>query len=187
MDIEALLKLSKPQFVPPLHQSFKPAVIFDRIVCDYINKSGAGVPLAIGIERGDQALSVYRTQCLDEGSACAALNLPYAERLVKTLLWQRGGWRVIVGGPSSVGEHIRRVCSRGGPRTFDVDFMSSVYEHPFTVEITKADKVPAPTENTVRLAKCRKYFPRFHTSSPARYSRRCWLKSKDSIRTSPVH
>jgi predicted NBD/HSP70 family sugar kinase len=109
------------------------------------------VPLVLGLERGDHSLSVYRTQCLDEGADSVALNLPYAERVVKMLLWQRGGWRIMVGGPPSVGEHIRRVYSRGGPRAFDADFMAGVYEHPFTVEITEADKVPAPNEGTVRL------------------------------------
>ena len=32
-----------------------------------------------------------------------------------------------------------------------MDFMANVYEHPFTVEITDADKVPAPNEGSVRL------------------------------------
>jgi predicted NBD/HSP70 family sugar kinase len=134
-----------------LHRSFTPAVIFNRNFSHFVNNSGRGVPLVIGLERGDGSISVYRTQCFDEGSESAALNLPFAERLVKMLLWQRGGWRVVVGGPPTLGEHIRRVYSRGGPRTFDVDFMANVYEHPFTVDIMEAEKVPAPNEGTVRL------------------------------------
>ena len=109
------------------------------------------MPLVIGLERGDNSLSVYRTVCLDEGSESAALNLVFAERVVKMLLWQRGGWRIIVGGPQSVGEHIRRVYSMGGARKFDAEFMANVYEHPFKVDITGADKVPAPNEGSVRL------------------------------------
>ena len=31
-----------------------------------------------------------------EDVPAAALNLPYAERVVKMLLWQRGGWKVSV-------------------------------------------------------------------------------------------
>ena len=65
------------------------------------------------------------------------------------LLWQRGGWKVTVGGPRSVGEHIRHVYSAQGARAFDAEFMGGVYEHPFTVEITEADEVPAPSEGTV--------------------------------------
>ena len=105
----------------------------------------------IGLERGDRSFSVYRTECLDEASDSAALNLPIAERLVKMLLWQKGGWRVVIGGPRSVGEHIRQVYSTQGARAFDANFMGGVYEHPFTVEITEADKVPEAREDTVRL------------------------------------
>jgi len=151
VDIEALLKVSSPKFVPPLHRTFSPAVLFNHNFCKFVNNSGRGVPLVIGLERGGQSLSVYRTQCLDEGSESAALNLPFAERLVKMLLWQKGGWRVIVGGPKSVGEHIRAVYSGAGERKFDADFMGGVYEHPFTVDITEAHKVPPPNEGTVRL------------------------------------
>ena len=104
MDIDSHFELAKPKITPYLHRTFTPAVIFNHSFCDFINNSGNGVPLAIGLERGDHSFSVYRTQCLDEGSPSAALNFPYAERLVKMLLWQRGGWRVVVGGPPSVGE-----------------------------------------------------------------------------------
>ncbi|MGO8816027.1 MAG: ROK family protein [Terriglobia bacterium] len=151
MNTEALLRLSKPQFIPPLHATFTPAVNFNRHFCDFVNKSGHGVPLVIGLERGDNSLSVYRTVCLDEGAESADLNLVYAERVVKMLLWQRGGWRIMVGGPPSVGEHIRRVYSTAGARKFDAEFMADVYEHPFTVDITGADKIPAPHEGSVRL------------------------------------
>jgi predicted NBD/HSP70 family sugar kinase len=151
LNTEALLRLSKPQFIPPLHRSFTPAVIFNHHFCDFVNNSGHGVPLVIGLERGDNSLSVYRTVCLDEGAESADLNLVYAERVVKMLLWQRGGWRIMVGGPPSVGEHIRRVYSLEGARKFDAEFMANVYEHPFTVDITGADKVPAPHEGSVRL------------------------------------
>ena len=151
LDFRAILDLSKPQCVPPLHPTFTPAALVTRSFGDWINKSGRGVPLVIGLERGNHSISVYRTQCLDEAADSAQLNLPYAERLVKMLLWQRGGWRVIVGGPPSVGEHIRRVYSSQGPRAFDADFMGGVYEHPFTVEIAEANAVPAPSEGTVRL------------------------------------
>ena len=151
MDLSEIYRLSKPKLAPPLHPSFIPLVHINHNFQDYVAKSERGVPLVIGIERGDQSLSVFRTRCLDEGSASAEMNLTYAERLVKTLLWQRGGWRVIMGGPPSVGEHIRQVYSQAGPRRFDSDFMAGIYERPFTVEVTDAANVPAPREGTVRL------------------------------------
>ena len=94
---------------------------------------------------------IFKTQCFAEGTGYNSLNLPYAERLVKMLLWQRGGWRVVVGGPRSIGEHIQQVYSGRGARAFDAEFMGGVYEHPFTVETTDAEKVPQSAEETIAL------------------------------------
>jgi predicted NBD/HSP70 family sugar kinase len=143
--------LSNPLVIPPLHKSFIPAALWNREFLNAVRESGRAVPLSIALERGDRQISVFRTECFDENSDSAHLNLQYAERLVKFLLWQRGGWRVIIGGPRSVGEHIRKTYALGGARAFDADFMGGVYEHPFTVEITDADKVPSPNEGTMPL------------------------------------
>jgi predicted NBD/HSP70 family sugar kinase len=137
--------------VPPLHPEFAPAALANRAFLKAVRESGRSTALVIALERGDESVSVYRTECFDEGAATAPLNLPYAERLVKMLLWQRGGWKVNIGGPRSVGQHIRQVYSAEGARAFDAEFMGGVYEQPFTVEITEAAKVPEASEGTVPL------------------------------------
>jgi predicted NBD/HSP70 family sugar kinase len=88
---------------------------------------------------------------LDEATNAAALNFPYAERLVKMLLWQRGGWRVFIGGPRSIGEYIQQVYSPQGARAFDAEFMAGVYERTFTIVITDPEKVPELSEGTLAL------------------------------------
>jgi predicted NBD/HSP70 family sugar kinase len=150
-ELARLAEMAKPSMVPPLHKNFRPASLANRAFLDLVHKSGKGVPLVIGLERGDGSISVFRTECFDESAESAALNLPYAERLAKFLLWQRGGWRFIIGGPRSVGEHIKQTYSASGARSFDSNFMGGVYEHPFTVEITSPEKVPEPSEGTMRL------------------------------------
>jgi hypothetical protein len=67
------------------------------------------------------------------------------------LLWQKGGWRVIVGGPRSIGDYIRQMYSAGGARAFAAGFMSGVYQHPFTVQVTHPEGIPEPSEETVAL------------------------------------
>jgi len=151
--MKELAELAKPPIVPPLHRRFSPAALANRAFLTLVRKSGQGVPLAIAVERGDRSVSVFTTHCFDERATNASLNLPYAERLVKMLLWQRGGWRVVVGGPKSVGEHIRRVYSPAGARAFDFEFMAGVYEKPFSVEITDPEKIPQPSEGTVALGR----------------------------------
>lgn len=148
---QALSELARPAIVPPLHSSFCPAALANRAFLKAVDESGNAVPLAIALERGNGQISVFHTRCFDESSPSAELNLPYAERLIKFLLWSRGGWRIVIGGPRSVFEHIKRVYAPGGDRAFDAEFMADVFEHPFTVELIDIDKVPDPNEGTVRL------------------------------------
>src|SRR5579859_1181387 len=149
--MKELADFAKPQIEPPLHPRLRPAVLANQAYLKAVRESGRAVPLVIGLERHQGHCSVFRTHCFGEGSDFARLNLPYAERLVKMLLWQRGGWRVVIGGPRSIGEHIQRVYSAGGVRAFDAEFMAGVYEQPFTVEIADAGAVREPSEGTVSL------------------------------------
>ena len=76
------------------------------------------MPLVIALERADGAVSRYDTVAFPNSHSHADANLFYAERLVKFLLWARGGWKVTIGGPASIGDHIRAVYSAGGERNF---------------------------------------------------------------------
>src|SRR3954464_5979215 len=91
------LKLVEPSFVPPLDPDFRPAVLANRAFVEAVAQSGTGVPLVLGVERLNGELSRYETTVYAEDHPDADANLPYAERIVKFLLWQRGGWRVHVG------------------------------------------------------------------------------------------
>jgi predicted NBD/HSP70 family sugar kinase len=145
--------LAKPRVVPPLHARFSPAVLVNHAYLKAVRDSGKGVPLVIALERHAGFVSVYKTECFDDSHEASSLNFPFAERLVKLLLWKHGGWRIVVGGPRSVGQHIREAYSPRGARAFDAEFMGGVYEHPFTVEITSPEKTPAPSEGTMALGR----------------------------------
>ncbi|MCL4692237.1 MAG: ROK family protein [Candidatus Hydrogenedentes bacterium] len=147
-------KLIKPNFVPPLEEGYRPAVLANRAFRAEVEASGEGVPLVLGLERADGSVSRYETQVFPEGHARAQANLFYVERLVKFLLWQRGGWKVYVGGPRSIGEHIAKVYAMGGAREFDFKFMGEdVYEHTFTVLPCDVSEVPAENETTQALGR----------------------------------
>lgn len=148
-----LYELAPAHIKPALHPQYAPAVLANHAFLKMVRDSGRSVPLVIGLERGEGSISVYETSVFDEGHPSSPMNLQYAERTMKMLLWQRGGWRVIVGGPKSIGGHLRQVYSASGARVFDFNFMGGVYEKPFTVEITSPDDVPSPSENTMRLGR----------------------------------
>jgi len=138
----------QPKIVPVLDREFCPASLYNRKFLEAVNSSGKAIPLKIAIERGNGLISTYETKVFDDSHEMSKANFLYVERLVKTLLWAKGGWKVTVGGSESVGNFIKEAYSDGGIREFDAKFMSKVYEKPFTVEVTDYAKVPQAKEET---------------------------------------
>jgi len=136
------------RYTPSLDKNFIPAALYNRAFLKAVKESGKGFPLRIAIERHDGLISTYDTEVFAENCGMDEANFFYVERLVKTLLWIRGGWKIIIGGPRSIGEYIKKAYSQNGIRAFDEKFMGNVYEKPFTVEITDVDKVPAAKEES---------------------------------------
>lgn len=141
------LRLLPPRFVPPLDPDFRPAALASRAYRNDVRASGCGVPLVIALERDGGAVSRYDTIVFPDGHPRSAETLDYAERLVKFLLWARGGWKIVLGGPAGVGAHVRAVYSPGGARAFDVEFMGDrVYQRPLVVECCEAGQAPPRRE-----------------------------------------
>jgi predicted NBD/HSP70 family sugar kinase len=130
----------KPAVTAPLDPGFQPAVLFNRNYAQSVRAAGDGVPLVLGLERECGLLSRFETMVKPKGDA---ETLRYAERIVKFLLWARGGWKLHVGGPKAIGQHLQRVYSARGARKFDCDMMALAYGKKFEVVLTSPGKVPA--------------------------------------------
>src|SRR4030042_6741531 len=142
------IKLVTPQIIPPLDYEFRPASLASRTLQNECSERS--VPLVIGLERGDAKLSRFESQVFPEDHPRAQENFYFAERLLKFLLWQRGGSKVYIGGPRSIVNHLQVGYSPNGKRNFDYHFMSEqVYEQPFIVEICDPSEVP-PANDTGR-------------------------------------
>jgi predicted NBD/HSP70 family sugar kinase len=152
--MSSTLRLPAPAIVPPLDSGFRPAVLANRAFREEVRASGDAVPLVFGLERADGAMSRYETVAFSPGHPKAGANLTYADRLVKFLLWARGGWRVYVGGDPEVAAYLARAYTPGGARQFDARFMGEdVYQRPFTVVACAADDVPPANERSQALGR----------------------------------
>jgi predicted NBD/HSP70 family sugar kinase len=152
--VTEFLRLVRPTSVPPLDPGFRPAALANGAFRQEVEASGVGVPLVIGLERPDGSVSRYETQAFPEGHPRAATNLPYAERIVKFLLWQHGGWRVYVGGPDSMGRYIQATYSADGARSFDSELLGQrIYQRPFTVVPCTVEEVPAEVKRSHPLGR----------------------------------
>ena len=135
-----------PHVLPPLHPEFRPAWLANRAFRAEAVRAG-GVRLVLALERDAGNVSIFDTLLLPEGHAEAASNLRYAERVLKFLLWQKGGFRVSVAGPREITEHLKREYSTGGVRAFDAEFFAKIYEQPrFIVEEVAFADLPKERE-----------------------------------------
>ena len=141
-----------PKVVAPLDPEFLPAALFNR---EYrrLAAASSAVPVHLALERADGSVSRFDTFVVPPSAGHVDATSLYIERIVKFLLWQRGGWKLYVGGPSEIGQHIKSVYSSQGARKFDFEFMGKVYERPFEVVVTTADAVPAAQETSSPLGR----------------------------------
>ena len=120
--------------IPPLDREFFPMMRFNQAFLATARK-----PVAIAVERDRGQVAVCHTFIHGTDERYEA-DCYYMDRLVKCLLWMKGGWKVYVSGDERVGAYLKETYSLTGARAFDADFMAGVYERPFEVVI--CDQVP---------------------------------------------
>ena len=125
--------------VPELDPGFLPLGKF----CTAFLKD-ARQPLDIAVERAGGEVAVYKT-FIHGTPDMAEADTYYVDRLIKTMLWYMGGFKVYLSGSKAVYEAMKATYCVGGKRSFDAEFMSNVYEKPF--EVVYCDAVPAEKSN----------------------------------------
>ena len=120
---------------PSLDPDFIPLMRFNRAFLATAKK-----PVGIAVERADGQMASCRT-FIHGAPEMKEADCYYIERLVKTILWMKGGFKIYVSGDAGVCEYLRSVYCAGGQQEFDWDYMASVFEHPF--EVVLVDQIPA--------------------------------------------
>ena len=115
----------------PLDGAFEPIYRGLRAF-DEQARSAGGPEIRIALERNDGLVATHDMRIMPEGTD-DALNLRMVERMVKSMLWVYGGFRVTIAVSRAVYEGVRDQYRTGGAREFDAHFMAHVYEHDFEV------------------------------------------------------
>ena len=115
------------------------------LVCRAMRAATAadGQDLVIAIERNKGYTTTYKTRVYPDGTGHDEENFRFVERIVKTMLWVAGGYKIVIAGSEVIGNKIKAAYTDGGLRDFDVHFMERVYEHPFVVETCALADAPA--------------------------------------------
>lgn len=120
--------------LPELDRDFFPLYKFNHAFLATAKK-----PLGIAVERSGGEMASVRTFIHGTADMLDA-DRYYIRRLVKTLLWMKGGWRVYISGDCDMYEYIRGCFSSGGCQEFDWNYFSKIYERPF--EVVYTDTLP---------------------------------------------
>ena len=119
--------------LPELDKGFIPLHLFNKAYLKDAKK-----PLGIAVERaGGEMASVhtfmYGTEEMREADRY------YVRRLVKTLLWMKGGFKVYVT-DREIYDYLNECFSENGNQAFDWDYFAKIYERPFEIVLT--DSIP---------------------------------------------
>ncbi len=142
---------SAPRILPPGDPGFRPPILAYRRYAEAVAAAGGGTPVRIAIERESGLRSCFTTPILPPGPATTPATLRLVERIVKFLLWSRGGWRILLQAPPEIGLPIREAYAHGGARGFDAALMARVYGFDFAVEIVDEATCPESSENALAL------------------------------------
>ena len=140
------------KFPAKLDKGFQPMVL---VYNDFVARAKAanGEKLIIGIERNNGFVSTFETVVFPDGTGHDEENLGIVERIVKTLLWIKGGYKVVIAGSKLIYEGIAKAYAKDGARAFDNDFMAGVYEKEFECVWKPIEEAPKTQESATPIGR----------------------------------
>ncbi|MFA5692043.1 MAG: hypothetical protein WC907_00375 [Acholeplasmataceae bacterium] len=113
-----------------LDKNFTPAVLYINDLKKEILKTDDYNKVSIVIERMDGYNESYETVVFGDNNKRFDENIFYLERLIKSLLWIYGGFKITIVGSKKIYENLKPIFT-GGKRKFDTEFMTRIYEEDF--------------------------------------------------------
>ncbi|MEW6073818.1 MAG: ROK family protein [Planctomycetota bacterium] len=140
--------------LPVLDPSFQPAVVWNRAYRARVAADPGARDVRLALERPDGTVFVHDTRVLGPGPENAAWNERHAERLVKSLLWIRGGSRIHVAGAEDLARALAAAYSAAGVRAFDHETVGvRMFGEGLSVRACRRAEVPPANARSVALGR----------------------------------
>lgn len=137
------------KFIPHFDKDFRPLSLelsaFKKEALASSHKT-----LKICVERNDGYNYIYELPVFADKYK-EETNYGLAERIIKSILWVVGGYKIYICGDDYIYGRIKSDYTLTGKRAFDVDFMQTVYEKDFEVIKTDERSFPAPKYCEVKI------------------------------------
>jgi len=139
METNRGLPLIAPQVVPILDPGFRPAVLADRGYRALVDALPDAVPVRLALEQADGTVFRFDVRVFPDAHPESAANFTFAERLIKFLLWSRGGWRIYLDGPASLAARLTAHYRETATGKFDAHLVAErMFDHPLEIVHTSA-------------------------------------------------
>jgi predicted NBD/HSP70 family sugar kinase len=144
----------EPKLRPPLDPEFVPASLWNRAYRELVAKDPGSRTFSVVLVRPDGTAFRHDGRVLAADHPAASLNTTYAERLLKFLLWMKGGSDVLVAGADEIAANLAKIYSPSGARAFDHGFMGEkVFGRPFSLQAVKFDTLPSSSETSLPMGR----------------------------------
>ena len=146
------LELVAPRVMPALDFAFRPAVLANRAFCQQVRAVPSAVPVRLALEQTDGNVSHFHTQVFPEAHPKAAGNFIYLERVVRFLLWSRGGFRLHFDGPGLLATKLAAYYRETPTGKFDSEIVAGrMFDHP--LEIVPSKQLPTERRSAAALGR----------------------------------
>ncbi|MDD3123306.1 MAG: hypothetical protein PHC62_07340, partial [Candidatus Izemoplasmatales bacterium] len=139
------------KYIPSLDKEFAPIILEIIKYKDLVEKADEKQEVIICLERNKGYNYFYKIETFKDGTGHDDYNYLIVERIVKTLLWLVGGFKIYISGSKYIFEKLKDAYRKGGSREFDFDFMSGVYENEFVVVYVDKNELPEEKIESVAL------------------------------------
>ena len=110
--------------------------------------------MVIALRRPDGTVYRERLEVLPHEGENVPLNIRYVERIVKLMLWMKGGSEIVVAGHEELARKIADLYRSQGRRGFDCDLVGRrIYLDRMTVRSCAIEQVPAPHVASIPLGR----------------------------------
>ena len=145
------LSLVAPRVTPVLDPRFRPAVLAARAFRQQAQAAGSET-VRLALEQSDGSVSHLTIPILPGSHPRSTGNFISVERVVKFLLWSRGGYRIYLDGPAEIAARLKAHFAENPTGKFDSQIVGErMYDH--AIEVVHTRELPAERQSTASLGR----------------------------------
>lgn len=148
------MNVDRAKVTAELDEGFVPAALWHRAYDKLCEADDGSRDVLIGLGRPDGSTFHYRMRVLSESAETESLTVKAVERVVKFLLWQKGGSTIYIGGAPEIGSALQKIYAEEGERAFDWKLIGQkVYGSDMKVVICDVADIPAEQDVALPLGR----------------------------------